>query len=51
VGGGNSLKNNNLNIYTQDLDDLGVAEIEEIIETPENNEYLASLGLSSKLTE
>jgi len=51
VGGGNSLKNNNLNTYTQDLDYLGVAEIEEIIETPENNEYLASLGLSSKLTE
>jgi len=51
MGGGNSLKNNNLNSYTQDLDDLGVAEIEEIIETPENNEYLASLGLSSKLTE
>jgi len=53
VGGGSkSLKNNNLNTYTQVLDDgLGVAEIEEIIETPENNEYLASLGLSSKLVE
>jgi len=51
-GGGNSLKNNNLNTYTQDLDNgLGFAEIEEIIETPENNEYLASLGLSSKLVE
>jgi len=50
-GGGNSLKNNNLNTYFQDLDDLGVAEIEEIIETPENTKYLASLGLSSNLSE
>jgi len=50
-GEGKSLKNNNLNTYTQDLGVLGVAEIEEIIETPENNEYLASLGLSSKLVE
>jgi len=52
LGKGKSLKNNNLNTYTQALDDgLGFAEIEEIIETPENNEYLASLGLSSKLVE
>jgi len=51
-GGGKSLKNNNLNSYTQDLDDgLGVVEVEEILKTPENTEYLASLGLSSNLSD
>jgi len=51
-GGGNSLKNNNLNTYTEVLDDgLGVVEVEEILKTPENNKYIASLGLSSNLSE
>jgi len=52
IGGGKSLKTGNLNSYTEVLDDdLGVAEVEETIETLENNEYFTSLGLGHLETE
>jgi len=51
-GGGNSLITNNLTRYTEILDNgLGAVEVEEIPETPENEEYLASLGLTSAVRD
>jgi len=45
---GNYLINNGLESYTEILDDdFGAAEVKEILESPENDEYLASLGLVS----
>jgi len=52
IGGGKSLKTSNLNSYTEVLDDdLGIAEVEETIQTLENNEYFTSLGLEHSETE
>jgi len=48
VGGGNSLKINNLNSYTQVLDNgFGAVQIESILDYSKNNQYFSSNNLVS----
>jgi len=50
LGGGKFLITNDLARYTEVLDNgLGAVEVETILEIPENEEYLASLGLTSSI--
>jgi len=44
---GNSLKTKGLDINTHYIDDFSFLDVKEISNTPEDNEYLASIGLSA----
>jgi|GEM_PF-2665387 len=47
MGGGNSLKANDLDESIHYLDDFSFLDVKQITNTPEDKEYLASLGLTS----